>query len=98
MDFTAYQYDDNGIYLGEVDCQRCPKRNIPLTPKNSTKVKPPVVKNNELAIFILDSQEWIVSIKKEDRAIDSIEESINLLKNPTKESIKKAINLLINLL
>lgn len=40
-DFIAYQYDDQGFYVGEVECQRDPKRNKPLLPRNCTFIKPP---------------------------------------------------------
>ena len=98
MDFIAYQYNDSGVYVGEVDCQRCPKNNIPLIPKNATKIKPPDIAENQNAVFMEHLQEWSLVYKEIEAPIDYIEEAISLLKNPTKENVKQTINILVNLL
>ena len=70
MDFTAYQYDINGIYIGVVECQRDPKRNMPLLPGSCTKIQPPEIKENEIAVFKNDSWE-VKTLKKEKIKISS---------------------------
>jgi predicted metal-dependent hydrolase len=101
MDFIAYQYDVlNFQYLGEVECQRDPKRNVPLLPANSTKIKPPELQENEFIVFNIEKQKWIKKIRKHSplKIDSSLEDALKLLKNPSKENIKDAIGILINLL
>lgn len=97
-DFIAYQCDEDGFFIGEVLCQRNPKTNKPLLPQYATKVKPPDIAENQNAIFIKDSQEWVIVYKQELPQVDSIVEVRKLLENPSKESIKQAIGILIKLL
>lgn len=91
MDFIAYQYNEEGYYVGETECQRDPRRNQPLIPRNATKIPPLEFKENELLKFDINKQEWQIIEKIISQPSDIIKESIKLLENPTKENIKKVI-------
>ena len=95
-DFIAYQYDENGFYLGEVDCQRDPKRNKPLLPRNCTFVKPPKESG-----YKWDNNGWIEykEEEQEDWKINILNKNIKILQDsPTKEEIKQVIKDLMELL
>lgn len=99
MDFIAYQYDDDGYYVGEVLCQRDPKRNMPLLPRNATKVCPP--EQWCILRFNKDNETWIemsdtINDEKEEQSL--LNTSIDLLNKPSKENIKLAIINLTKLL
>lgn len=98
MDFIAYQYNEEGYYVGETECQRDPRRNQPLIPRNATQVPPLEFKENELLRFDIMKQEWHIVEKIIVQSNDAIQESIKLLENPTKENIKKVIAELISIL
>jgi hypothetical protein len=94
-DFIAYQYDENGFYLGEVECQRDPKRNKPLLPRNCTFVKPPKEsgykwENNGWIEYKEDTQDWRQNIL--NKSIKRLSDS------PTNFEIKEIIRDLMELL
>jgi hypothetical protein len=94
-DFIAYQYDENGCYVGETLCQRNPKTNKPMLPQYTTFVKPIDMKDGHDIWFDKNKEEWIyVKIEKQETKIDIQK----YLENPSKENIKKAINILMELL
>lgn len=94
-DFIAYQYDENGFYLGEVECQRDPKRNKPLLPRNCTFVKPPKEsgyrwENESWTEYKEDTQDWRQNIL--NKSIKRLSDS------PTSFEIKEIIRDLMELL
>lgn len=95
-DFIAYQYNDFGLYIGEVLCQRDPRRNRPLLPKNCTFIKPP--EDNGTYVWKDDSWNIITIEEKQTKKINHLEDAKVLLENPSKENIKEAIKKLMELL
>ena len=93
-DFIAYQCDESGFYIGETLCQRNPKTNKPMLPRDATFTKPIEIEDGHALWFDFTKEEWkLIQIQKSDKI-----DIQYYLDNPSKENIKKAINVLMELL
>jgi hypothetical protein len=54
----VYKYDDQGYYIGEHNCQKCPKTGGWLYPANYTEIAPPAAQKNKISKF--NKGKWIV--------------------------------------
>ncbi len=104
----AYQCDDNGYFVGTVECQRNPKRtNSFLLPKNATFSEKP---NNSCNWYNFRHERWETKLTLEQEAEGErlrrenppvfLEPKIKLtiIGQPSTSEIKEAIQKLLNML
>lgn len=96
-DFIAYQCDERGYYVGETLCQRNPKTNTPMLPQYATFVKPIEAEDGSVLWFDFCKDEWW-SFKITPETVNRISQVKEILDDPSKENIKKAISVLMELL